>query len=159
MNPIALHLASGASAFSGAVLLVLGAGVSAWCRGRWTKSLRTLLVWLGLVLMIASATPWPAWLDVLLGAASLGWFLAEEAPRVRRATGVLGPRGRRSDHQNQPKPDQQGVEAPGPPALAPRRDPRSQDQEDGPRKRRGPAGEVQRNRIHTIMPTPSPSSR
>jgi len=92
MNPVALHLASGASAFSGAVLLILGAGVSAWCRGRWTKSFRALLVWLGLVLMIASATPWPAWLYVLLGAASLGWFLAEEAPRVRRATGVLGPR-------------------------------------------------------------------
>jgi 4-amino-4-deoxy-L-arabinose transferase-like glycosyltransferase len=92
MNPVALHLASGASAFSGAVLLILGAGVSAWCRGRWTKSFRALLVWLGLVLMIASATPWPAWLYVLLGAAFLGWFLAEEAPRVRRATGVLAPR-------------------------------------------------------------------
>jgi acyl-CoA thioesterase I len=92
MNPVALHLASGASAFSGTVLLLAGVGVSAWCRGRWSKSLRTLLAWLGLALMIGSATPWPAWLYVLLGAASLGWFLAEEAPRVRRATGVLAPR-------------------------------------------------------------------
>ena len=78
---------SGTSVFSGAVLLVLGVGVSAWCRGRWTKSFRSLLVWLGLVLMIASATPWPVWLYVMFGAASLGWF------RQRKRRGCDMPRG------------------------------------------------------------------
>jgi acyl-CoA thioesterase I len=92
MNPVTLHLASGASAFSGAALLVLGAGASAWCRGRWARSLRSLVGWLGLVLMIASATPWPVWLYLLLGSVSLAWLLAEEAPRVRRITGAVPPR-------------------------------------------------------------------
>ena len=92
MNPVALHLASGASAFSGAAFLILGAGASAWCRKRWARSLRSLAAWLGLVLMIASATPWPSWLYFLLGAVSLAWFLAEESPRVRRVTGAVPPR-------------------------------------------------------------------
>ena len=77
--------------FSGAVLLVLGVGVSAWCRGRWTKSFRSLLVWLGLVLMITSVMAWPVAIRHVWSGA-LGWFLAEEAPWVRYATGAFAPR-------------------------------------------------------------------
>jgi lysophospholipase L1-like esterase len=91
MNPVALHLASGASAFSGAALLLLGVSVSPWSRGGWPKTLRTVAAWIGLALLLASATPWPLWLYSIFLGVFLSWFLAEEVPWVRQTTGSLSP--------------------------------------------------------------------
>jgi len=84
MNPVALHLASGASLFSGGLLLVLGGLLAWWARGRWAGRLRSLLGWLGLVLLLGSTPPWPLWGYALIGAIFLAWVLAEEIGRVQR---------------------------------------------------------------------------
>jgi len=92
MNPVALHLASGMSVFTGTGLLLLAVLVSPWCQNRWAKRGRTLLAWLGLLLILGSATPWPLWLELVGIAAFAWWFLVEEVDRVRRLSTSFLPR-------------------------------------------------------------------
>ena len=84
MDPLTMHLASGASLFSGGALLVLAIGLSCLRRGRWATIARNLLAWLGLALVFGSATPYPLWVDGLILTFFLAWFLSEEIARVRR---------------------------------------------------------------------------
>jgi lysophospholipase L1-like esterase len=92
MNPVALHLASGMSVFSGVGLLLLAVLLSPWCRNPWAKRGRTLLAWLGLLLIITSATPWPLWIELVGIVVFAWWFLAEEVDRVRRLCTSFLPR-------------------------------------------------------------------
>lgn len=92
MNPIAMHLASGMSLFTGAALVGLVVALAPWCRGGWGARLRSAGAGLGLALILGAATPHPAWLDALFIALFVAWFLAEELPRVRRAIRLLPPR-------------------------------------------------------------------
>ncbi len=84
MDRLTMHLASGASLFSGAALLALAVAISFRDRGRWTTLIRNLLAWLGFALVLGSATPSPLWFDGLLAAVFLAWFLGEEVARTRR---------------------------------------------------------------------------
>ncbi len=92
MNPVAMHPASGMSLFTGGVLVGLVVALAPWCRGAWGARLRSAGAGPGFVLMLGAATPHPAWLDILLVALFVAWFLAEEWPRVRRIIGLLPPR-------------------------------------------------------------------
>ncbi len=78
MDPLTMHLARGASLFSGGALLVLAIGLSCLRRGRWATIARNLLAWLGLALVFGSATPYPLWVDGLILTFFLAWFLSEE---------------------------------------------------------------------------------
>ena len=79
MNWLIFHIASGAAFFSGAVCIMLAAGLSLAGRqsiNRWS----TLPCLIGIVVVAASATPLPYWFYGLLGSSSIGWLYVARSP-------------------------------------------------------------------------------
>lgn len=84
MNPVTFHFASGLALFSGAALLVLSLLVLGRATGRWLCRLRALLAWMALALMLLSATPFPLWCYLVLGALFLAWLVLSNTRAPRR---------------------------------------------------------------------------
>ncbi len=76
------HVASGHAFFTGAACLIVAACVSWSARRRGIRTARNALVLFGGTAVAVSATPLPAWADLLLVLVSLAW-LAGEAFRNR----------------------------------------------------------------------------
>lgn len=76
MSSIALHFAGGQAFFSGSACVLAGLVAVAGSRRRWLRSVGRWLLIIGAILVIASATPLPAWMYAILGATLAVWSVA-----------------------------------------------------------------------------------
>ncbi len=84
------HIASGQSFFSGAACLLAAVGISPRARKGRARMPRNLLVAVGGILVVVSATPLPSALDSVLCLSSLFWLAGETRPRWASRRIVLG---------------------------------------------------------------------
>src|SRR5262245_24775893 len=84
------HLASGQSFFTGAACLLVAVCLTAVTGRRRVRLARNALVFVGILLVVLSATPLPPALAVLLFLASLLWLAGEASARRVPARGLLG---------------------------------------------------------------------
>jgi acyl-CoA thioesterase I len=80
-NPLVLHFASGASLFSGAVILLLAILLARRMATRWRRTVRDVAALLGGALMVLSATPGPRGLSTALAVGVLAWIACQRFPR------------------------------------------------------------------------------
>ena len=71
------HIASGGSFFSGAACLLVAVGISSRVRKGWARTTRNLLVAVGGILVVVSATPLPFAFYLVLSLSSLLWLAGE----------------------------------------------------------------------------------
>jgi hypothetical protein len=95
MNPILLFCGSGMSLFVGCFVVICTAAGMERVRGKWWGRARNLFAWLGVGMVVMSATPSPMMAQVLAGAAFLYWFAAVNFEAVRKRTPRFGWRFRR----------------------------------------------------------------
>jgi len=75
-NYLVYHIASGQAFFSGVALIVLAVIVPQSHGSRWLALSRTVAGFLGLSLIVLSATPLPVWCYLVAGAISLTWIMS-----------------------------------------------------------------------------------
>jgi hypothetical protein len=76
MNPIVLYFASGESLYPGAAILMLAILSSPFLQHRWLLRLRSVAVWLALIMIIMACPPFPWTVDVVFVATYLLWYVA-----------------------------------------------------------------------------------
>lgn len=75
MSSVALHFASGAAFFSGAVCLLIGIGTIKFAKHRALLALARMLMLVGLACVAISATPLPIWAWCAWGVVFLAWVV------------------------------------------------------------------------------------
>jgi acyl-CoA thioesterase-1 len=85
------HFASGAAYFTGATMIGLAGAVS-FSRNRLARVCTRCLALVGVIFVVASATPSPFWLYAIWGAAVFGWLLVDSMPRRRQSRMAAGAR-------------------------------------------------------------------
>jgi len=88
MNWLSFHIASGASLFSGALLLIVGALVTGKMKNR-GRFFWKLTASAGLAFILMSSTPFPGWAYVSLTLMFIGWITFESIPRLHARSGVV----------------------------------------------------------------------
>src|SRR4051794_19955920 len=88
MNWLAFHVASGASLFSGAVLMMIGVFATGKTKGR-ARFFAKLAASVGLALILLSSTPFPFWLYVAFIVLFVGWIILESLPRLQASCRIL----------------------------------------------------------------------
>lgn len=84
------HVASGRSFFSGTACLLAAVGISPRAREGWTRRTRNLLIAVGGILVVVSATPLPSAFYPLLAISTLLWLAGETRRRRASRRIVLG---------------------------------------------------------------------
>ena len=84
------HIAGGGSFFSGAACLLAAVGISSRARKGWARTTRNLLVAVGGILVVVSATPLPFAFYLVLCLSTLLWLAGETRPRWTSHRIVLG---------------------------------------------------------------------
>ncbi len=90
MQWLIYHIASGRSFFSGAACLLAAVGISSRAREGWARTTRNLLVAVGVILVVASATPLPFAFHPVLSISTLLWLAGETRRRWASRRILLG---------------------------------------------------------------------
>lgn len=85
MNRLVFHIVSGESFVTG-IVLILGATIASLKPGRIRSRAVRLALVIGLVAVVASSTPIPAWQAVIVAATTVAWQMSWFFPQWRRNT-------------------------------------------------------------------------
>jgi acyl-CoA thioesterase-1 len=80
MNWVIYLFGSGAAFFIAVALVIASVPTMTAGRSRWLRMVATLLAFLGLIVVVFSATPLPYWLYAVAFAISLSWIVIERLP-------------------------------------------------------------------------------
>ena len=88
-DALIFHIASGESFFSGAVFILAAVFLAACTQRSWIKLVRTIMAWLGLLLVAASATPLPGPFYAAGITVTLVWLVLDRRQPARFARVVV----------------------------------------------------------------------